>query len=531
MSLVVNLEYKPYVALYRRLSDSLRKAILEGRLRPGGAMPSVRELADSMMISRATVLKAYEDLREQGFVTSVGGMGTFVAQELPGDLAQTVVARLSESGDIEPLSDKRVGSSFRVLDAVNDSSAIDCRPELPPPSFSPEGILLNNFGEIQMATHLHLPELNFGGTGVDLAPIKEWRSLLFKHSQLTDLESVSHSYKPFGYEPLREAIAGYLGRSRSIKTNIDNLCLFGSKQLRLELILRLMVEAGDYVAVEEPGFSEARLLLEAHGANIVPVSVDSNGIVVDELKQRTEPIKLVYVTPSHHDPLAAVMSMPRRLELIKWAKQTGAFIIEDDFDNEFRYGTAPLPALKALDDGDCVIYVSSFWKLLHHSVRLSYVVIPDCLREPFERAKVHMERHLPLLEQFALTEFINSGYLERHIKRCQRILAGSRQTLILAMTRHLKGMARISKDSGGTHIIAYFDKSLEPDDVIACAREAGLLMISTAAYYMGEAPTNEYMITFAGPAVVGLEDKVRNFAELLSQRTPAALCAVQGRIG
>lgn len=526
MSLVVNLEYKPYVALYRRLSDSLRKAILEGRLQPGAAMPSVRELAASMMISRATVLKAYDDLREQGFVNSVGGMGTFVAPKLPGDMVDAVLARLTD--------DRKDSINSNFSESPHNFAPVE---EVAPspgrftPRFSAEGILLNNSGEQQMANHLHLPEVNCGGTGIELAPIKEWRSLLFKHSQLADLANVGNSYQPFGYEPLREAIASYLGRSRSIKCGIDNLCIFGSKQLRLELIVRLLVEPGDYVAFEEPGFAEARVLLEAHGAQILPVGVDQNGMLVDELRKCTEPIKFVYVTPSHHDPLAAVMSMPRRLELIKWAKQNGAFIIEDDYDCEFRYGTAPLPAIKALDDADCVIYISSFWKLLHHSVRLSYVVIPDCLQAAFEKAKVHMERHLPLLEQFALTEFINEGYMERHIKRCQRILAGNRQMLILAMTRYLKGVARIAKESGGTHIIAYFDEDLSPEFVVRCARESDILLLNTQPYYFGEAARNEFMITFAGLAAAGIEAKVRHFAELLAQKAIVAPGPVLERIG
>jgi GntR family transcriptional regulator/MocR family aminotransferase len=202
-------------------------------------------------------------------------------------------------------------------------------------------------------------------------------------------------------------------RRRSISSGPQNVCIFGSKQLRLELIGRLLLDPDDMVAYEEPGYPENRNTLESMGVKITPIAVDTEGLSVAALRRLPKPPKLIYVSPSHQDPLGYVMSMPRRHELLEYAAATGAFIVEDDFDNEFRYGRPILPSIKALDQYDCVIYVASFWKVLYQSLRLSFVVFPDCMVNIGALGKSYLERHLPLLEQLAFIDFINDGLLRK----------------------------------------------------------------------------------------------------------------------
>lgn len=488
MAIAINLEYKPYVALYRRLSDGLRKAILEGRLQLGEPMPSVRELSESLKLSRATVLKAYEDLRTQGLVVSLSGSGTFVATTLPGDLGDLLQERFREP-------------ETRVLSA----------PDL---HLSERGRQLYDVGYGQLQRHVHVSELNYGGTPHELSPAKEWKALMLKHCAIDEEDKVAEMVAPMGLMSLRQALAQYVMRRRSISLpdGAESICVVGSKQLRLELVGRLLLNSGDVVAYEEPGYPENRNTLMAQGAVIAPIPVDEEGLSVKALRQLPTPPKLIYVTPSHQDPLAMVMSMPRRQELLEYSAAVGAFILEDDFDSEFRYGKPVLPALKALDHHDCVIYMSSFWKVLYQSLRLTYLIFPRCLTKPGHLAKAYLERHLPLIDQLALADLINDGHLEKHLKRCQRLLAHRRQALILAITRYLRDYIEPFGEGGGTHLILNFKGGLSEGDIEAAAARAGFVIYNTNSYYLGQAPDAQFIAPFGGIDPDTIDGIVRSFA-------------------
>ncbi|MBS2008769.1 MAG: PLP-dependent aminotransferase family protein [Cyanobacteria bacterium SZAS TMP-1] len=489
MAIAINLEYKPYVALYRRLSDALRKAILEGRLKLGEPLPSVRELAESLKLSRATVLKAYKDLNSQGLVTSYSGSGTFVAETLPGDL-----------GELLPEFIGRPASGRAFFD------------EAP---LSARGHVIVAAGKKLGEEHVHVPALEYGGTPIELSPMREWKTLMLKHCDLSREEQVAEMIEPTGIAPLRQAIASYVQRRRSISCTPENVVIFGAKQLRLELIGRLLLNAGDWVAYEDPGYPENRHTLESLGAVIVPIEVDEEGMSVAALRRLQQPPKLIYVSPSHQDPLGYVMSMERRRELLEYAAATGAFIVEDDFDNEFRYGKPVLPSLKALDQHDCVIYMASFWKVLYQSLRLSYVVFPRCLETIATLGKGYLERHLPLLDQLALIDFINDGHLEKHIKRTQRVLAVRRQCLILAITRYLRNLVKPLTEGGGTHVLLTFKPGFSEATIEQIAGQNRLNLMSTRPYYLGEATGAQYIVPFATVNIETIDDVVRLFSENL----------------
>lgn len=471
MAIVINLEYKPYVALYRRLSDALRKAILEGRLKAGDAMPSVRDLSKSLKISSSTTLKAYDDLKKQGLIVSHSGSGTYVSAILPGDLGDLLNERLAnEQAKIETLKEVELSKRGKLLCAT---------------------------GQKQEQEHVHVPALEYGGTPLELSPVREWKTLLLKHCDISEDEQYAEVIEPLGFKPLRQAISGYVLRRRSIADGADHVCIFGSKQLRLELIGRILLDEGDIVAYEEPGYPENRHTLEALGATIESVPVDGEGISITALRNLQRPPKLIYVTPSHHDPLGYVMSMQRRQDLLQYAHQVGAFIVEDDFDCEFRYGKPILPALKSLDRYDSVIYMASFWRILYRSLRLSFIVLPESLLTVGTLCKSYLERHLPLLDQLVLTDFINEGYLEKHLKRTQRLLSIRRQSLILAITRYLKNITDPLEESAGTHLMLRFNITLPEHIIEATALRCGFNIMNCNFYYSGQAPLRQYIVPFA----------------------------------
>ncbi|HEY9787551.1 MAG TPA: PLP-dependent aminotransferase family protein [Candidatus Obscuribacterales bacterium] len=491
MNFVVNLEYQRYVPLYRRLSDALRKAILEGRLKPGDAIPSVRDMATTFRLSRATVLKSLEDLHKQGFLETIHGSGTYVKKRWPGDLSDLLPPRELEASDAQTDRSAQLSAYGRRVTAL-------CQAE-------------------SKEWNVHLPQINFGGPPLNLTPMREWKALLLKHSKGNDLQELTYIVEPCGYPMLREAIAAYLHRLRAVRARADQVITFSSKQLRLDLIARVLLEPGDCVGFEEPGYSEARVALASHGAEIVPIPVDGDGLNVDYLLALPLKFKLVYVTPSHHDPTGAVLSLERRRQLIAWAKRTGAYIIEDDYDCEYRYGRKPLPSLQGLDGGDCVIYLASLWKIMFQALRFGFIIVPERLRSVCVLAKTQSERYLPVLEQLALSDLINEGHLERHLRKTQGALARHRQALIYALTKHAGGRVRLAPESAGMHVLIEIDTDLSDDAVLRLAYEARVPLISTRAHYMGAPRKGEFVLSFAEIHESTIESCIQRWMELMEE--------------
>jgi len=467
--------------IYVQVYESLRQAIMEGRLRFGEKLPSTRELADGSGISRFTVLRSYELLTSQGFIETIVGSGTFVMQKIP-EVAQNVVPAGFDTASLSVFAQRLLHPEIEAVDA-----------EL-------------------------FDELNYGAPSVDDLPLKPWREVINKCARFQDKTLFQYVSDPMGYSHLREAISAYLIRTRSVKSTPENMAIFSGAQSALDLVCRLLLDPGDCVAVENPGSPFARRTLKMHGANILPARVDSEGLVVKDLERRQEKIKLVYITPSHQDPTGVIMSMPRRLELLSWAQRTGAFIVEDDYDNEYNYyGEKPVPALHGMDDQGVVIYLSSFWKVLFPIVRIGFIVLPPQLIEPVRKAKGSIERDLPLLEHVALTEFINQGMLERQIKRLRNLYARRRAALSHVLTRRFKDHATMPGVSAGMHMIINFDERFTAEDIAASAQTAKLPMVGTENYYMDEPRSHQYMIDFAHNTEADLTVMIEEFADLLTR--------------
>lgn len=470
--------------LYRQLCDALRESISSGRLKPGDFLPSTRKLADMLAISRVTVVRSYEELMSQGYLEAAPGSGTLVSRHLPFDDKAT------------PPPD--------TVDADSTRSQL-----------SGYGRWLMQGDDEEYASTV-FPELNYGAPPLECLPLKEWRSLLSKYSRVQDSASLIYEMDPFGYLPLREALASFLKRSRAVNCEADQVALFTGAQHALNLISRVLIDPGNVVALENCGFCDARQAFLAHKASLYPVSVDSEGMVVEELKRIETKPRLVHVSPRHNTPTSVTLSTDRRKQLIDWATRTNTLIIEDDFDNEYRYLGAPVPALQSQDRSDQVIFFSSLWKTMFPLTAIHFLVIPRHLVPVFRKAKILSQRHFAIIEQYALADFIEGGMLERMIRKTGTIYKRRRQTLIFTLTRALPRQLKITENATGTSLPVRFLNPIPDEAVLAAGSEANLPMCSTRNFYLDNIVPGEFLISFSDVPETELQQRVEKFASALS---------------
>ncbi len=484
MDLMLSLEYDTSVPLFRRLSDALRKAIIEGRVKPGEALPSIRELSATLTISRSTVLRSFQDLQGQGYIESTRGMATSVVRSLPGDIS---------------ILRRRVPKS-QLLAA-------------PPFSVFAQRMLINE--TLETIEEPHMIQSNYGGAPLNLVPLQQWKQLLTDHCRFKDLSRLAYSTDSFGYMPLRESLTAYLARSRAVHCTAGQVAIFAGRELRLDLICRLLLDEHDHVAVENPGFAQFRHRISPYGAKVVPIPVDRFGLDVSKLEQSGLRFKFVLVAPSHHEPLGITMSLERRHQLIDWARQTNTFLVEDDFDCEYRYCKHALPSLQGLDRDGLVIYMRCFWRILFPLMRLGFLVLPERLVDAVRQAKNKVERDPPLLEQFALTSFINEGHLERHIHRTQPVYSRRRQALIYALTKHFGQSISIYPSTSGLEILVKVNLPVTEQSVLEISERCGISFVRTSSYYLNCPKHLEFMVPFGHLSEESLENGVSAMAKEL----------------
>jgi GntR family transcriptional regulator/MocR family aminotransferase len=447
------------VPLHRQIYEGWRDGILARRFRGGDKVPSTRELAGALGLSRATVTAAYEQLSAEGYFETMHGAGTFVCRELPDDAPTVGRKALRPAFRAAPVALSRFGQRLGTAYAPQPSGT---------------GLIdLSRFG----------PDL-------ETFPLRLWRRLLVRHLRDAQPPLFAHGGDAGGYMPLRRQIAAYLARSRAVHCDADQVIVVNGSQQALDISMRLLVDTGDEVALEDPGYPGARQLALAHGARVQPVRVTSDGLHLADL--RGSP-RLVHVTPSHQFPKGASMSLARRLELLEWARRRGTVIIEDDYDSEYRYSGPPLPALQGLADGVPVVYVGTFSNVMFRGIRIGYVVVPRELVAPFTRAKWLADRQSPLLDQAALAVFMGEGHLERHVRRMRRLYRSRREALVGALERHLGDDAVVHGDAAGMHALVGFRVA----DVRERARRHAVRMTSADPYYLSGRSPNEFILGFA----------------------------------
>jgi GntR family transcriptional regulator/MocR family aminotransferase len=485
------LDGKAAIPLHRQLYEKLRRAILSGQLSPGQKLPSTRSLSNSLGISRITVTQSYGQLISEGYVQTIVGSGTFVCTQLPEDLLDSTLS-LSTQKKAQPLIKlSRYGARVAHVDIPEISEEIS------------ESDVFISF--------------RYGRPAFEQFPWQLWRKLLSRQC-CTSLAWLDYAKDPLGHKPLREAIARYLSRSRAVQCQPDQILIVNGAQQAVDLIARLLVRTGDTVAMEEPSYLEARQIFFTQGAKLLPINVDESGLAVEQLtKHPDDRIKLVYITPSHQFPTGAILSLSRRLELLRWAQQTGTMIIEDDYDSEYRYGGKPIPSLQGLDCGNTVLYVGTFSKMLFPSLRLGYLVLPQQLVDIFSRAKWLADRQSPLLEQHILANFIEEGYLESHIRRMRLYYDQHRQVLVQALNVYFGERATILGENAGIHLIVRLHTNFSDEEVIHRARQVGVGIFTTKPYYLQATRKGEFIFGYSELTEQQLQEGVRRLGQVLAE--------------
>jgi GntR family transcriptional regulator / MocR family aminotransferase len=429
--------------IYRQLLD----AILDGRLRPGERLPPTRELALRLDVARNTVSVAYERLTAEGFLVARVGAGTYVSAE---QVARTRPRGAPADSPVRPRP---------LWDSIAP----------PPPDHAPP-----------------VHDFRVGMPDAALFPLATWRRLVTAELR-TSAIAVPGYREPAGHPALREAIARHAGVSRSVRARAEDVLVTHGAQQALDLIGRILIEPGDCVAVEEPGYPPARLLFHAHGARVVQVPVDDEGLDVSALPAAA---RLVYVTPSHQFPLGTPMSLARRAALLEWASQHGAVIVEDDYDSEFRFSDRPLEPLQSLDRSGRVIYVGTYSKTLVPMLRLGFLVAPASLQPALREAKRLTDWHGDHTGQAALARLIDSGELPRHIRKATRVYAARHERLITALRADFADWLTPVPSAAGLHLCARLKPGVSVDlaNVLDRARAVGVAVESLAAYCASDRP-------------------------------------------
>ena len=464
--------------IHRQIYDGLRRAILEGRIRPGHRIPSTRGLAEELGVSRMPVLTAYDQLLHEGYLEGRVGSGTFVSGSLPDDF-------------------------LRSTPPVAGGPGKGRRPRLPRPSIPDEGGL----GPFRVS----LPAL-------DLFPHALWARLVARHAHRMTHDQMAYG-DPAGLLSVREAIADHLRAARAVRCGAGQILIVSGSQAALRLATAVLLTPGDRVAVEEPGYPGARDALAAGGAELVPVPVDGEGMSVSALRRRGR-VRAVHVTPSHQYPLGPSMSAGRRLALLDWAARGEAWVLEDDYDSEYRYVSRPLGALQGMETHERVIYMGTFSKVLFPAVRVGYVVVPPSLWERFLRARQALDLFPPTLYQLALADFLREGHFARHLRRMRRVYLERRDALLTGLEQNCGDRLTVPNADAGLHVAALLEGG--PSDVEVVRRLAGRSLAATAlsTCYAGASPQSGLLLGFGGSTPGKLLVATRVLGEVLRETEP-----------
>ncbi|MCG8325390.1 MAG: PLP-dependent aminotransferase family protein [Thiotrichales bacterium] len=454
MQITVNLDSHSRVSLQSQVFDSIREQILTGQLKSGMLMPSTRLMSEQLSVSRNTIIFAYQRLIDEGYLYSKKTIGTFVNPNLPDDS----LLLASEPCSHHPFPGQCEG---RKLTARH------------PVAFK---------GRVQNLFNPYHDQLDIdfwvGRPDPDSFPVNIWRQLTLKN--LKDSGSCMTEYHdPLGIIELRKAIADHLQAARGITSRPEQIVIANGTQEALNLIARLLIKSGTRAVLECPCYQGAAYVLESYGASLHPVPVDTDGLDVTQLPDGK--IGLAYVTPSHQYPMGATLPLERRVRLLDWARNTGAYIVEDDYDSDFRHQGSPLTAMAGQDQHGCVIYMGTFSKSIGAALRLGYLVIPEELVEPARIAKALMDNGHPWLDQAVLHDFIISGAYVKHLRRIRRTYLKRRDCLVETLHEYF-GNVRLAGLEGGMHLLWKIPDSLPAaQEVQRIAQEAGVGVYSLPA--------------------------------------------------
>ena len=480
---VIAVDRKASEPLHRQIYNAYRTAILDRRLRPGQRIPSTRSLAFELGVSRFPVLNAYAQLLAEGYFESRVGAGTVVSGSLPEQFTSsrpTGARLLTASSVARPVSRR---SSILRLERVP---------------------WMQGWGAFSV-----------GQVAFDHFPLQVWSNLVARHCRKMSARSF-HYGDQMGSPAFRETIASYLRIARSLRCEAQQIMIVSGSQQALEISARVLLDPGDRVWVEEPGYRYARDVFALAGCHLVPVPVDKEGLDVAAGIRQCRKARAAFVTPSHQFPLGETMSASRRLQLLDWAQKTGSWIIEDDYDSEYRYESSPIASLHGLDSNSSVIYVGTLSKVLFPSLRLGYVVIPPGLVDRFLTIRRAMDLGPPSFHQEVLADFISEGHFARHIRRMRLLYHERRSALADSIRKELGSMVEVHGSEAGMHLTVTLPARSRDLEIAERAARQKLWIRPLSPAYLGEVSRPGFILGFGGTPAEEIPAAVRKLRNLLS---------------
>jgi len=454
----------------------LRQGILSGTFRAGDRLPSTRDLAEQLGISRTVVLRAYEQLLAEGFAGSRGGSGTYVFEGLGGSRP------------------KRLEKPANLRLSLYGSAAAGVAPIVDFPG--------------RRSVPLRY-DFAYGRCDVATFPFEMWRRILLRHSRKAPVRELDYAAAG-GSFALREAISVHLRRSRAVICDPSQVIVVNGSQQALDLVARVLIERGDPIAIENPQYQGAREVLRAAGARLQPVPVDREGLNPAKLPKNA---RIAFVTPSHQFPTGAILPLTRRLALLAWARSKDAIVVEDDYDGEFRYEGQPLESLQGLDGDGRVIYVGTFSRTVFPALRIGYLIAPKSLVPAFTSAKWLCDRHTATLEQQVLAEFITTGMYERHLRRVRRSNAARRHALLDAIHKYLGDCVEVTGDGAGAHVVLWPSKGISEEAVIHRAASRGVGIYGISRYFLTRPSRTGLMLGYSRMNEEEIQEGIRRLGE------------------
>jgi GntR family transcriptional regulator / MocR family aminotransferase len=480
---VIAVDRRASKALHRQIYDGYREAIVGGSLRPGQRIPSTRVLASELGVSRFPVLNAYSQLLAEGYFESRVGAGTVVSSSLPEQMITS-----------QPAHAKLMGSRSGPRSVARRTASL--------PQFGRPAWLVGRgaFGVGQVA--------------FDQFPLQVWSNLVAARCRNMDAKAF-HYGELMGSRELRETIAGYLRTARSLHCDAEQIMIVSGSQQALEMSARVLLDSGNAIWVEEPGYSFAREAFTLTGCRLIPVPVDREGLDVEAGIKLYRQARAALITPSHQFPLGVTMSASRRLQLLEWAQSTGAWIIEDDYDSEYRYESQPIASLQGLDPDGRVIYIGTFSKVLFPSLRLGYVVIPSDLVDRFRIIRRAMDLGPATFFQDVLADFISEGHFARHIRRMRVLYRERRSALVESIHAELGSMVDVLGAEAGMHLTVTLPRGSRDREIAEQAAQQGLWTWPLSPSYLGEASRPGFILGFANTSIEEIPIAVRKLRDLV----------------
>ncbi len=474
---------------YVQLYEQIRELILTGRLSPGVRLPSTRSLASELGVSRTTTLAAYDQLTSEGYLDGKVGSGAFVSPDIPENVLSVTAPRSASSPGtdrkhaVQPLLSRRA-AQFTISPITNRRRAFDP-----------------------------------GLTDIRDFPVDEWMRLMARSQRMSRNEWLFER-NPGGYPPLREAISEYLRTMRGLDCSSDQIIVTSGAREAAELLARVLFDPGDTIWMEEPGYPTVRETLSSQGGQVQPVPVDHEGFNLELAQSRFPGARLAIVTPSRQYPIGMPLSLSRRLALIDWASREQAWIVEDDYDSEYRYTGRPIAAMATLDTDDRVIYMGSFSKVMFTGLRLGWLVVPKAVSGTFLAVQGAFGTQASTTAQPALAEFIAKGKFGAHIRRMRRLYSERQKHLIAEVVRLAGSYLLVEPQDAGMHVVARFSDELSGHltDRQASERAArqGITAPALSSYYSQETSESGLVLGYAGIPETEITQGVERLVEALS---------------